>query len=170
MWPFKTYLNGKIRTFISFFLDNPYKTGTNFRRIALPFFESDPEDVAENELKIRLSDKLYKLKDSVWYEYDFGDSWIHEITLKKILPYDAFKKNPVLLDGANAQPPEDCGGLGGYGNLLEVLADPKNSDHKDMLESLEIKKASEFDPKKFDKISVRFHDPKKYLKTFQDQF
>ncbi|HPY30435.1 MAG TPA: plasmid pRiA4b ORF-3 family protein, partial [Verrucomicrobiota bacterium] len=34
--------------------------------------------------------------------------------------------------GANACPPEDCGGIGGYYNLLKILRDPQHPDHADM--------------------------------------
>jgi hypothetical protein len=36
----------------------------------------------------------------------------------------------VCLDGANACPAEDCGGTGGYADLLEALADPSHPEHK----------------------------------------
>ena len=68
------------------------------------------------------------------YEYDFGDSWEHEVLVEKILPPDSAFKHPVCLAGANACPPEDCGGLPGYENLLAALADPKHPEHNDMKE------------------------------------
>jgi len=153
-----------------FILDDPFNCRTRLRFVSLPFLELAPEDAAGDERKICLSEQLHKPKNSIWYEYDFGDSWMHEITLQKILPWNTFKKTPVLLDGANARLLEDCGGMCGYADLLEVLADPKNPEHEGMLEWLGIEKASEFDPKKFDKTRVRFRDPKKYLKKFLNQF
>ena len=39
-------------------------------------------------------------------------------------------KFAVCLDGANACPPEDCGGTGGYADLLEILANPAHEEHK----------------------------------------
>lgn len=42
-------------------------------------------------------------------------------------------KFAVCLDGANASPPEDCGGLGGYEDLLRVVADPSHEEHDHML-------------------------------------
>ncbi|MFH1089060.1 MAG: plasmid pRiA4b ORF-3 family protein [Candidatus Uhrbacteria bacterium] len=153
-----------------FVLDNPFSCRKKLRFISLPVLELDPEDAPGDERKIFLSKQLIKPKDKIWYEYDLGDSWMHEVTLQKILPQETFKKTPVLLDGANATPPEDCGGMCGYANLLEILANPKNPDHKDMLEWLGIKKASEFNPKKFDKTRVRFRDSKKYLKMFLNRF
>ena len=59
------------------------------------------------------------------YEYDFGDSWDHLITVERILPADpAVAPRAECLEGARACPPEDCGGVGGYADLLKILRDP----------------------------------------------
>jgi len=61
------------------------------------------------------------------YEYDYGDSWLHEVKLETIEKHDgAFKRR--LLDGARSFPPEDCGGLGGYENCIEVAAGGDDAD------------------------------------------
>ena len=71
------------------------------------------------------------------YEYDFGDSWEHEITVEKILPGEAATATTALcLDGARACPPEDCGGIWGYAELLKTLKNPKHPEHKTMKEWL----------------------------------
>ena len=57
--------------------------------------------------------------------------------------------DPILalcLGGARACPPEDCGGPWGYGNLLEILKDPKHPEHEDMSEWI----GGEFDAEAFD--------------------
>ncbi len=41
------------------------------------------------------------------YEYDFGDSWEHEITVHRVWRMPKGLKFAVCLDGANACPPED---------------------------------------------------------------
>ncbi len=80
------------------------------------------------------------------YEYDFGDSWLHEIRVEKILPPDPKKKpHAVCLDGANKCPPEDCGGAPGYLDMLEVLGDPTHPDHEDTLTWT----SGMFDPERF---------------------
>jgi hypothetical protein len=53
---------------------------------------------------------------------------------------------PVCLAGKKACPPEDCGGVWGYYELLETIADPKHEDREEMLEWL----GGEFDPDAFD--------------------
>ena len=73
-------------------------------------------------------------KSKIIYEYDFGDGWVHEILLEKILPLDKKETLPTCIKGKRACPPEDCGGIWGYENLLEALADPKHEEHEEMLE------------------------------------
>jgi hypothetical protein len=85
-----------------------------------------------------------KLDATVWadwlkltYEYDLGDSWMHQITIERIehladeeLSEDALWITPRCLAGERACPPEDAGGIGGYALLLEALRDPKHPEHK----------------------------------------
>ena len=49
-----------------------------------------------------------------------------------------------------ACPPEDCGGIWGYSDLLEILADPAHKEHEDRLEWLGLSSAAGFDPGAFD--------------------
>jgi hypothetical protein len=62
------------------------------------------------------------------YEYDFGGSWAHEVVVEKILPADPKKKYAVCLDGKNACPPEDGGGIWGYYELLKAVKNPKHKN------------------------------------------
>lgn len=89
------------------------------------------------------------------YEYDFGDSWTHEVLLEEIvepLPGQFF---PQCLGGEGACPPEDCGGPPGYEQLLLALADSSHEEHADMVEWV----GAGFDPAKFDPAQVSFDDP-----------
>jgi len=71
------------------------------------------------------------------YEYDFGDSWDHQITVEDILePSTGATRKAECLGGARACPPEDCGGLGGYADLLKILKSPRHREHKSMKEWL----------------------------------
>ena len=108
-------------------------------------FEDDP--VILDERKFTLRQIAPREQDAFGYEYDFGDSWEHEITVDKILPPDAAAATTALcLDGARACPPEDCGGVGGYENLLKILKKPKHPEHKSMKEWL----GRAFDAETFD--------------------
>ncbi len=85
-----------------------------------------------NEKHYTVADLAPAAKKKFIYEYDFGDGWEHEVVVEKILPPDKNFKHPVCLGGANACPPDDCGGIPGYYHLLEVLADPKHPEHLDL--------------------------------------
>lgn len=99
-----------------------------------------------NERRYRLVDLAPVAKKRFIYEYDFGDGWEHDVVVEKILPPDASFKHPVCLAGANACPPEDCGGISGYYNLIEILANPKHPEHADMQEWI----GGDWDPARFE--------------------
>jgi hypothetical protein len=99
-----------------------------------------------DERRFRLADVAPYEKASFIYEYDFGDSWVHEVVVQKTLPADPNKKHAVCLDGKNACPPEDCGGIWGYHEFLKVIKNPKHKEHQEMLDWL----GGEFDPGHFD--------------------
>jgi hypothetical protein len=104
----------------------------------------------EDENKYKLSDLLKEEKDSLIYEYDFGDSWEHKIILEKKLPYDKSLKVPSCIKGKRACPPEDCGGVWGYEELLEVMKNPSHPEYENMLEWL----GGEIDSEYFDREEV----------------
>jgi hypothetical protein len=87
-----------------------------------------------NEKRYTVADLAPVAKRKFIYEYDFSDSWEHEVLVEQVLPPDADFKHPVCLGGANASPPEDCGGIPGYYDLLAALADPKHEQHEEMKE------------------------------------
>ena len=87
-----------------------------------------------NEKEYTVADLAPVAKRKFIYEYDFGDSWEHEVLVEQVLPPDPDFKRPVCLAGANQRPPEDCGGIHGYYELLAVLADPKHEQHEEMKE------------------------------------
>jgi Plasmid pRiA4b ORF-3-like protein len=84
------------------------------------------------------------------YEYDFGDSWEHEVLIEKILPPETGVRYPNCLTGKHACPPEDCGGVWGYAGLLETIQDSHHPDHEEMLEWV----GGSFDPEAFDLDTV----------------
>ncbi len=60
------------------------------------------------------------------YLYDFGDNWEHTVLIEKILPFDPTQKLPVCVKGKRACPPEDVGGVWGYEEFLEAIANPEH--------------------------------------------
>ena len=119
------------------------------RRIFVPKttpWGDDTEMDGEDEDAVTLAKVCPKVKSKLIYEYDFGDDWQHVIEVEKIAAPEPGVKYPVCLAGKKACPPEDCGGLWGYGDLLDAIADPGHEQHEDMLDWL----GDEFDPDAFD--------------------
>lgn len=104
----------------------------------------------KDEEEVRISKLLKREKDHITYEYDFGDGWRHEILLEKILPDDGSVPFATCVTGRRACPPEDCGGIWGYGRLLQLLQDPSDPEYEETLEWV----GEGFDPDLFDKDEV----------------
>lgn len=114
-------------------------------RVHFAEFEGEPEILEARKFTLRQI--APREQDALGYEYDFGDSWEHEITVEKILPPDGTAATTArCLDGARAGPPEDCGGFWGYANLLKILKNRKHPEHRSMKEWL----GRAFDPAVFD--------------------
>ena len=79
------------------------------------------------------------------YEYDFGDSWEHEMLFEGCPQVKPGQQFPLCLEGQRACPPEDVGGVWGYQDYLEAIADPKHEEHAEHLEW-----SGPFDPNAFD--------------------
>ena len=80
------------------------------------------------------------------YEYDFGDSWWHEVLFEGCLRVEPGLRYPLCLEGERACPPEDVGGTSGYEEFLEVLADPSDEQHEQFVRWI----GGTFDPENFD--------------------
>jgi hypothetical protein len=105
--------------------------------------EDFPEDELD-ETDFRVADVL-KEGDRFVYDYDFGDSWEHEVLVEKTHSIRLVLKFAVVIAGENACPPDDCGGISGYAELLEVLADPSSEEYEHFR-----LRAGPFDPAVFD--------------------
>jgi hypothetical protein len=120
------------------------------------FGQPDPEarlmglPGAASERDARLYKVLRKAGAKAVYTYDFGDGWEHGVAVEKVLPPAAGQAYPVCVGGKRHGPPEDCGGLPGFYNLLEAVADPKHQEHDDMLDWL----GADFDPEAFSMEAV----------------
>ena len=114
-------------------------------------FEGIPTAASENTA--RLFQVLGKAGAKAVYNYDFGDSWQHAITVEKVLPPEPGRAYPVCIDGKRHCPPEDCGGVPGFYSLLETIGDPENDEYEEMMDWL----GGAFDSESFsvDKVNHR---------------
>jgi hypothetical protein len=105
-----------------------------------------------DEFDVRLR-SIVAAGDRLRYLYDLGDTWKHEIVLEGEVEGISGELYPLCVDGAGACPPEDCGGISGYGELLEAIARPRSRRHRDLLHWL----GGPFDPDAFsvDEVNAR---------------
>jgi len=113
-------------------------------RYGTPDSEWPSDDLDEN--RFRLGDVLPDVGTKMRWDYDFGDGWEHDVLVEAISELEPGSEYPVCLAGRRACPPEDCGGPGGYAELLEALANPNHPDHEQLREWTPL----DFDPGGFD--------------------
>ncbi len=113
-------------------------------RYGTPYAEQDDDIDEVNEETVVFSEVVSD-RTRFFYEYDFGDSWRHEVVVESIDPIPTILKFAVCIDGQRACPPEDCGGITGYRDLLEAIRDPGHENASE-----EVSWAGRFDPEFFD--------------------
>ncbi len=87
-----------------------------------------------SDRNLRLRDLVARGVDRFSYAYDFGDDWRMTVAIEKTVPAKTGVAYPMLVGGARAAPPEDCGGPFGYMELIAALADEGHPDHEEMVE------------------------------------
>lgn len=121
------------------------------------FFEYDAND-------FHLGNVFQEKGDRILFEYDFGDSWQHDVWLKGIRDYEP-EETPgfILVKGEGECPPDDCGGVWGYEDMLAVIAKKrKTKDEKEMLEWYGIDQY-------FDPHDYNFEDETEYMKDVWEE-
>ena len=84
-----------------------------------PHPDNDPYQLPfQDSERARLGTLVVDRGSRFLYEYDFGDSWLHEVTLEDILEHRPGKRYPICVGGQRACPPEDCGGAVGLCRAL----------------------------------------------------
>jgi hypothetical protein len=100
--------------------------------------------------EVRLRDVLRPRKTRIDYMYDFGDSWEHRLTVTAVRPGEADMSYPRYLGGEYAGPPEDCGGLPGFYEMVDALADSNHPDHDEFSEGF-----GGYDPQVVDEPAIK---------------
>src|SRR5262249_35780906 len=105
----------------------------------------------EESTTTKLSQILPKTGKRFWflYEYDFGDSWNHEVIWEGC-PNAADRQYPLCLEGARACPPEDVGGVRGYAEFVHAIQNPNHERHGELLAWV----GGTFDPEIFDPVAA----------------
>jgi len=115
--------------------------------------------------KIRIMDYFIEPGKEIPYDYDFGDGWEHRVLLEAIMIPEEGVSYPRCIGGERACPPEDCGGIPGYYELVEVLKDPKHPEYRGLVNWLKGHSGIHYPykPEKFDPRDVEFWDPEERL-------
>ena len=83
------------------------------------------------------------------YVYDFGDNWVHRVTLEKRVQIAPIPKTATCLAGARSGPPEDVGSASGYAEFVRILLRPE-ADEREEQRNLKHWSGGKFDPERFD--------------------
>jgi hypothetical protein len=115
-----------------------------------------PNPEYSEELPPMIDERTVTLRDilgagKIAYEYDFGDGWQHLIEIESVaVKAEPGIKYPICVGGERAGPHEDSGGVGGYADLIEALANKDHPEHKAMRRWA----GRKYDPEKFDLAAV----------------
>jgi hypothetical protein len=107
------------------------------RRYGLPTDEDWGTEPRIDAAKVRLREVLRPRRTTIDYLYDFGDSWEHRLTVTHIRAGDPDLSYPRYIAGEHNAPPEDCGGIPGFYQMLDAAADPNHPDHAEAKEWLD---------------------------------
>lgn len=105
-----------------------------------------------HERSVKLEELLKRAGERFSYIYDMGDDWRHEIIVEDILAAADDRPGAKCIGGEGCCPPEDVGGVFGYAEFLDAIADPSHEDHEHYLDWI----GGDFDPGAFDieKVNV----------------
>jgi hypothetical protein len=135
-------------------------------RIGIPdqnqfFFKVDK---VENEDILTLERVISTEKTKFLYTYDFGDNWVHELLVEKIIASEQNMEHAVCLDGKRAGTPEDIGGVWGYEIALQIVETPPENPEDEDGETLYRRNwRKNFDPEHFELAEI--NQRLKYIKA-----
>jgi hypothetical protein len=121
--------------------DDPYALSRGIPRIGRAprawvdqwsLMESDIEG-EEDEAETTLGEAM-EHDGPLFYEYDMGDGWIHRLELIERRDGAPGEQPVTIVAGEGRGPFEDSGGVGGYREKLEILADPRHPEHAEITE------------------------------------
>ena len=147
-------LHEHIQTSIGWTNSHPhcFKIGEQFYGDPMLLREGFAEMKYKNSTRTKISKVIPKTGErfALHYEYDFGDSWEHEVLFEGCPKAEAGRQYPICLEGERACPPEDVGGMGGYADFLEAIRDKNHEEREAMFEWV----SGWFDPEEFDPVTA----------------
>lgn len=102
--------------------------------------------------------QYFQTEKKLTYIYDFGDNWHLSLALEK--EDEELLMTPLCIKGKGNTPPEDCGGIWGYYDLVDVVNSPpakKDPNRKTMREWLGLEADENWDLHYFDLEETNYH-------------
>jgi hypothetical protein len=96
----------------------------------------------EDDRDVTLGDLGLATRDRFTYDYHFGESWHIEIRIEKVAAPEKKTAYPLCAAGERAGPPEDCGGLEAFHDMLACVKQPDTELGREWLDWL----GPEYDP------------------------
>jgi len=81
----------------------------------------------EDDRDVTLGDLNLASRDRMMYEYHIGEGWKVDVRVEKAAAPGKGVQYPLCTAGERAGPPEDCGGVEAFHDMLACLKEP-NSD------------------------------------------
>jgi hypothetical protein len=108
-----------------------------------------------------ISDIISTERETFYYNYDFGDCWMHEITIEQAVNSPVKVTYPICIDGKFNCPPEDCGGILGFYDILNIIQDKNHPEYKETRQWV----GKKYNPEVFDKekINKKLRQLRKYI-------
>ena len=100
------------------------------------------EYVVEDDRDVTLGDLNLASRDRMAYDYQFGEGWRVDIRVEKATAAAKGARYPACVAGERAGPPEDCGGLEAFHDMLACLKEPNSELGREWLGWL----GPEYDP------------------------
>lgn len=119
-------------------------------RFGLPTDEDWGTEPRIEAAKVRLREVLTPGRTTMTYVYDFGDDWEHRLILTDIRQGEPGIGYPRYVAGEGNGPPEDCGGIPGFYDKVDIAADPSDPEHDEIREWL-----GDYDPNVIDEMQIR---------------
>jgi hypothetical protein len=153
-----------IQTAMNWDAQGEYQFSAGKRRIIDTDAEGDEDDEFASDILIG---QVFRKPTDKWlYTYDYDDQWETEILLEEIIDLEHGVEYPLCVDGERTAPPEGAGGAASYLNMLGILKNPKDPQHREVREWL----GEGYDPDAFDKDAVNeeLHDPDSWIEDDED--
>jgi hypothetical protein len=104
------------------------------QRYGNPFRKDDV--LIEDDRDVSLQDLDLGARDKMMYSYHFGEGWEVEIRVEKTITVEKGVHYPLCAGGERAGPPEDCGGLDAFHDMLACIKEPNTDLGREWLEWL----------------------------------